>query len=125
MVKIVGLAIANGFAALAGSVYCQQKGFFEISTGTGTMVIGLANVIIGTQLFKRFGFIKATTAVVIGSIVYKACVSMALMLGDLQIAGIKISIPVTASDLKLITSVLFLIILVVSPSRGKKVKIHA
>ena len=125
MVKIVGLAIANGFAALAGSVYCQQKGFFEISTGTGTMVIGLANVIIGTQLFKRFGFIKSTTAVVIGSIVYKACVSMALMLGDLQIAGIKISIPVTASDLKLITSVLFLIILVVSPSRGKKVKSHA
>ena len=48
MVKIIGLAIANGFAALAGSVYCQQKGFFEISTGTGTMVIGLANVIIGT-----------------------------------------------------------------------------
>src|SRR5699024_2202668 len=45
MVKIVGLAIANGFAALAGSIYCQQKGFFEISTGTGTMVIGLANVI--------------------------------------------------------------------------------
>ena len=125
MVKIGGLAIANGFAALAGSVYCQQKGFFEISTGTGTMVIGLANVIIGTQLFKRFGFIKSTTAVVIGSIVYKACVSMALMLGDLQIAGIKISIPVTASDLKLITSVLFLIILVVSPSRGKKVKSHA
>ena len=63
MVKIVGLAIANGFAALAGSVYCQQKGFFEISTGTGTIVIGLANVIIGTQLFKRFGFVKSTTAV--------------------------------------------------------------
>ena len=58
MVKIVGLAIANGFAALAGSVYCQQKGFFEISIGTGTMVIGLANVIIGTQLFKRVGFVK-------------------------------------------------------------------
>ena len=61
MVKIIGLAIANGFAALAGSVYCQQKGFFEISTGTGTIVIGLANVIIGTQLFKRFGFVKSTT----------------------------------------------------------------
>lgn len=53
LVKIVGLAIANGFAALAGSVYCQQKGFFEISIGTGTMVIGLANVIIGTQLLKE------------------------------------------------------------------------
>ena len=125
LVKIVGLAIANGFAALAGSVYCQQKGFFEISIGTGTMVIGLANVIIGTQLLKRVGFIRSTTAVIIGSIVYKACVSIALLLNDLHIAGLDLSIPVTASDLKLITSVLFLIILAVSPSGGKKVKIHA
>ena len=125
LVKIVGLAIANGFAALAGSVYCQQKGFFEISIGTGTMVIGLANVIIGTQLLKRVGFIRSTTAVIIGSIVYKACVSIALLLNDLHIAGLDLSIPVTASDLKLITSVLFLIIVVVSPSGGKKVKSHA
>ena len=125
LVKIVGLAIANGFAALAGSVYCQQKGFFEISIGTGTMVIGLANVIIGTQLLKRVRFIRSTTAVIIGSIVYKACVSIALLLNDLHIAGLDLSIPVTASDLKLITSVLFLIILVVSPSGGKKVKSHA
>ena len=125
LVKIVGLAIANGFAALAGSVYCQQKGFFEISIGTGTMVIGLANVIIGTQLLKRVGFIRSTNAVIIGSIVYKACVSIALLLNDLHIAGLDLSIPVTASDLKLITSVLFLIILVVSPSGGKKVKSHA
>lgn len=125
LVKIVGLAIANGFVALAGSVYCQQKGFFEISIGTGTMVIGLANVIIGTQLLKRVGFIRSTTAVIIGSIVYKACVSIALLLNDLHIGGLDISIPVTASDLKLITSVLFLIILVVSPSGGKKVKSHA
>lgn len=125
MVKIIGLAIANGFAALAGSVYCQQKGFFEISTGTGTIVIGLANVIIGTQLFKRFGFVKSTTAVIIGSIIYKACVSLALLLNDIKIGSLTISIPVTASDLKLITSILFLIILVLSTSRGKKVKSHA
>ena len=123
--KLSGLAIANGIAALAGCVYCQQKGFFEISAGTGTMVIGLANVIIGTQLFKRFGFVKSTTAVIIGSILYKACVSAALLVGDLKIAGLNLSVPVTASDLKLITSVLFLIILVLSPAGGKKVKSHA
>lgn len=110
MVKIVGLAIANGLAALAGSVYCQQKGFFEISMGTGTIVIGLANVIIGTKLFKRVGFVKSTTAVIIGSIIYKACVSFAIYLG------------MEASDLKLITSVLFLAILVLSNGREKKVK---
>lgn len=125
LVKIIGLAIANGFAALAGCVYCQQKGFFEISAGTGTMVIGLANVIIGTQLFKRFGFVKSTTAVIIGSILYKACVSAALLVGDLHIGSLNLSIPVTASDLKLITSMLFLIILVLSPAGGKKGKSHA
>ena len=127
MVKIVGLAIANGFAALAGSVYCQQKGFFDISIGTGTIVIGLANVIIGTQLFKRFGFVKSTTAVIIGSIIYKACVSLALLLNDIHVnlGVIRFTISVTASDLKLITAILSLIILVLSSSRGKKVKSHA
>ncbi len=125
MVKITGLALANGFAALGGSIYCQQKGFFEISAGTGTIVIGLANVIIGTQLLKRFGFVKATTAVIVGSIVYKACVSLALMANDLRIFGIHVAIPVTASDLKLITSILFLAILILSPSGERKVKSHA
>lgn len=117
MVKIVGLAIANGFAALAGCIYSQHKGFFEISLGTGTMVIGLANVIIGTQLLKRFSFIRSTTAVIIGSIVYKACVSFAISKG--------MTFGLEANDLKLITSVLFLIILVLSSDRRKKVKAHA
>ncbi len=125
-VKILGLAIANGFAALAGCIYCQQKGFFEISMGTGTIVIGLANVIIGTQLFRRISFVKATTAVIIGSILYKACVSIALSLGGaIHIGRVTISIPITASDLKLATSVLFLIILVLGGRQGKKVKNHA
>lgn len=112
-VKILGLSIANGLAALAGSVYCQQKGFFDISMGTGTIVIGLANVIIGTKLLKRFGAIKATTAVIVGSIVYKGCVSLAIFFG------------MEASDLRIITSALFLGILVISNEREKKVKNHA
>lgn len=113
MVKIVGLALANGFVALAGCVYCQQKGFFEVTTGTGAMVIGLASVIIGTKLLGRFRAVKPTTAVIFGSIVYKACVSLAISLG------------MAASDLKLITSVLFLIILVASNRKERKVKAHA
>lgn len=112
MVRILGLAIANGFVALAGSIYCQHSGFFEISTGTGTMVICLASVIIGTKLLKRFSLVKATTAVIIGSIVYKACVSFAISRG------------MAASDLKLITSVLFLGILVISSSK-RRGKAHA
>ena len=104
-VKILGLAIANGFAALAGSVYCQMNGFFEISTGTGTIVIGLASVIIGINLFRKLSFVKATTAVMAGSVIYKACVSVAIALG------------LGASDLKLITAGLFLMILVASNLR--------
>ncbi len=116
MVKILGLAIANGFAALAGCVYCQQKEVFEITMGTGTIVIGLANVIIGTQLFKNIRFIKPTTAVIIGSIIYKACISFAIAKGN-------------PFDLKLLTAALFLVILVcsnyVNKRSGKKVKSYA
>ena len=107
-VKILGLAIANGLAALAGSVYCQMNGFFEISIGTGTVVIGLANVIIGISLVKHFNFIKPTTAVVIGAIIYKACVSIAISMG------------LAPSDLKLITAALLLIILAAGNLKKRK-----
>ena len=108
-VKIVGVVIFNGWVAVAGSVMCQQQRFFEISMGTGTIVIGLASVIIGTNVFKG-NLIKATTAVVIGSVIYKACVAIAIELG------------MPATDLKMITAVLFLIILLISMDRKKKVK---
>lgn len=112
-IKILGLAIANGFVALAGAIYSQKSGFFEISIGTGTIVIGLASVIIGTKLFKKAKFLKTTTAVILGSIIYKACVSIAISLG------------MSASDLKLITSALFLLILVLSNNKRKKVRANA
>ncbi|MGB4657869.1 MAG: ABC transporter permease [Mobilitalea sp.] len=112
-VKIIGLAIANAFVALAGSIFTQKSGFFDISTGTGTMVIGLASVIIGTSMFKKLSVVKATTAVIIGSIVYKACVAAAIELG------------MRASDLKLITAVLFLVILVLSSDRKRRMKANA
>ena len=112
-VKIMGLMIANALVALAGAVMAQQQRFFDISMGTGTMVIGLASVIIGTNLFKRFRFMKSTTMVVLGSILYKACVSAAISMG------------LEATDMKMITAALFLLILVTSNTRRKKVRIHA
>ncbi|MDF2487110.1 MAG: inner-rane translocator [Herbinix sp.] len=113
MVKIVGLAIANAFVALAGSIYAQKSGFFEISTGTGAIVIGLASVIIGTNLFRRMHFVKATTAVIAGAVIYKACVALAISLG------------METSDMKLVTAILFLIILVISGDRKRRVKSNA
>ena len=69
-VKILGLAIANGLVCLSGSIFCQEQRVFEISSGTGAIVIGLASVIIGTSLFKSLTFMKATTAVLILSLIH-------------------------------------------------------
>lgn len=108
-VKIVGLVIANALVSLSGAVMCQQQRFFEISMGTGAIVIGLASVIIGTNLFKRIKFLKPTTSVIIGSIIYKACVAIAISLG------------LAATDMKLITGALFLVILIIGNfGKGKK-----
>ncbi len=109
-VKIVGLAIANGLVALGGSVMCHQQRFFDISMGTGTIVIGLANVIIGTSLIRNARWIKSTTLVIIGSILYKASVSIAIRWFE-------------ATDMKLITAILFLVILVISMEREQKKKV--
>ena len=112
-IKIIGLAIANGLVTLSGSIYAQQQRYFDISMGTGTMVIGLASVIIGISLLKKVSFFKVTTSVIIGSVIYKACVALAIKLG------------MPSSDLKMITAVLFLIILVLGMDRKRKVKKNA
>ena len=112
LVKIVGLAISNGLVALGGAVYAHEEGYFDISIGTGTMVIGLASVIIGTNLFKNVTLLRVTSSVLIGSILYKACVAIALNFLE-------------PDFVKLITAALLLIILVISHDRKKKVKINA
>ena len=111
-VKILGLAIANGLIALAGCIFCQEERVFEISMGTGAVVIGLASVIIGTSLFRKLTFIRATAAVILGSVLYKACTAVAMRNFEPQ-------------DMKLITAALFLIVLLISMERKKKVKIDA
>lgn len=111
-IKILGLAIANGLIALFGCIFCQEERVFEISMGTGAIVIGLASVIIGTGFFRNLRFMKATTAVLIGSVFYKACTAVAMRNFE-------------PMDMKLVTAVLFLIVLLISMERKKKVKNHA
>ena len=103
-VKIIGLAAANGLVALGGCLFAQQQRFFDISMGTGTVVIGLASVIIGTSLLKKATLLRVTSSVVIGSVLYKACVALALRYMKV--------INLQSKDLKLVTSILFLIILI-------------
>lgn len=106
-VKILGLVLANALVALAGSIVCQEQRSFSATMGTGQMIFGLATVIIGTTLFRKLDFVKGTTAVVIGSILYKACIQIAIIAG------------LPANLLKLVTAVLFLIILVLGGLKGK------
>ncbi len=80
-IKIIGLSISNGLVALAGSVYCQYSRAFNVGSGTGTVVMGLAAVIIGSTIFKRVKFMRLTTGVLFGMILYRACISVALKLG--------------------------------------------
>lgn len=78
--KILGLALGNGFAALAGSVIAQSKGSADQQMGVGMVVLGLASVIIGLSVFKKCP-VKATTMVIFGSVAYKATLTIALALG--------------------------------------------
>ena len=104
--KILGLVIANAMVALSGCVICQEQRAFSSTMGTGQMVLGLATVIIGTTLFKKLSFVKGTTAVVAGSIIYKACIQAAISLG------------LPANLLKLATAALFLLILVLGEQKA-------
>lgn len=101
-VKILGLMISNGFVALAGSIMAQQQGFADVGMGTGTVVMGLAAVIMGEAILGRIKFFKASTMVVFGSIIYKGVVALALQLG------------LAPTDLKLITAVIVVIALSVN-----------
>lgn len=79
--KILGLALGNGFAALSGSVIAQSKGSADQQMGVGMVVLALASVIIGLSVFKKADFMKATTMVILGSVLYKGCLSVALAVG--------------------------------------------
>lgn len=79
--KIIGLAIGNACAAVSGALYTHISGNVNQSMGIGTIVIGLASLIIGMSLFGRVKFMKPTTKVIIGSIIYQACLTAAQKLG--------------------------------------------
>lgn len=108
-VKIIGLAVSNALIALSGAMACQRSLQFDITSGTGIMVTGLAAVIIGTTIFKKIKFVRTTSGVLIGMVIYKACISAALASG------------MESSDTNLIISVLFVLTLVLNDiMSGKK-----
>lgn len=107
-ITIRGLAIANALAALSGALMCQYQRFADVSMGSGTVVVGIASVILGLTIFSKVR-IQGSTAVVFGAIIYKASISIALKLG------------LPATDMKMISAVLFIIIIVLrNPTWRKK-----
>ena len=108
--KIYGLMIANAFVAFSGAILAQYQGFADVGMGTGTIVIGLASIIIGDTLFGKSRKIAGTTIVIIGSIIYRGVVALTLSIG------------MDASDLKLITSVIVILILWIQRQKDKRRK---
>jgi len=79
--KILGLSLANGFVALGGAVFAQHQTYADISSGIGTMVIGLASIIVGMTFIRSDKISFQLLAVVIGAIFYRTILTIALQMG--------------------------------------------
>jgi len=100
--KVMGLMTANALVSLAGAIAVQNQRFADVNMGTGTIVMGLASIIIGQSILKKASALKATTIVLIGSIVYRCSVALALYF------------KVSTNDLKLITAVIVVIAITIN-----------
>lgn len=98
---IFGIGISNGLVALSGALIAQHGGFADVGMGIGMIIIGLASVIIGEALFGVKTIARATLAVILGAIVYRIVVTLALRVEFLD-----------TGDMKLITALLVIIALV-------------
>ncbi len=104
---IMGLALSNGLIALSGALFAQYQGFADVQMGLGMLVIGIASVIIGESLVSRktLGFLFV--GVIMGSLLYRLLVALALRWG------------MNPNDLKIITAIFVFIALVIPHYAGK------
>lgn len=103
--KILGLALSNGLVGLSGAVVAQYQGFADISMGVGLIIAGLASVIIGQALFGNRTVIIAAFAVVLGSVLYRIAIQVAMDLG------------LDPNDMKLMSAILVVLALVLPQTR--------
>ncbi|MCL1845170.1 MAG: hypothetical protein FWF77_04635, partial [Defluviitaleaceae bacterium] len=108
---VVCLMLSNGLVALAGSLWAQQQGFASVDMGVGTIVVGLASVIIAEVIFRPRMFWTHLIAIVIGSIIYRFIIALAL--------GVDFMRP---TDLRLITAAIVTLALVMPLLRDKGAK---
>ena len=110
LTRIVGLGIANGLVALSGGLVAQQQGFADVGMGIGTIVAGLAGVIMGEVIFGVRGISWVLFSVIGGSIVYRLLIAVSLRLG------------IAPTDLKLLTAALVVVALSIPTIRSKVVR---
>lgn len=99
----LGMAISNALVALGGALFAQTNGFADVTSGVGTIVVGLAAVIIGETLLGRRGLLIALVGCVLGSIIYRIAIQLAL---SSDVVGLQ------ASDLNFVTAVLVTVALI-------------
>ena len=109
-VTCLGMALSNGLVGLAGALFAQVNGFADVTLGTGTIVVGLAAVIIGETLVPRAGVAAAVVGCLLGSVFYRIVVALAL---EADFLGLE------ASDLNLVTAVLVGIALILPATRAR------
>jgi putative tryptophan/tyrosine transport system permease protein len=110
LTRVIGLGVANGLVALSGSLVAQQQGFADVGMGIGTIVAGLAGVIIGEVLFGARSISWVLFSVIGGSIIYRLLIAVSLQIG------------INPTDLKLLTAVLVVVALSVPTVRRKVVR---
>ena len=93
-IKIIALMVSNGLVALSGAMMAQYQSFADITMGIGFVTMALAAIILGQSVFKNERLLKSTTIVIIGAILYKLSIGLAIQVGF------------KASDIKVITSLI-------------------
>jgi putative ABC transport system permease protein len=111
LLKIIGLAFSNGLVAISGAFYTLYQGFADVGMGTGTIVAGLASLMLGEFCIRSNKIGLQTLRALIGSIIYRALMYLARNYGYYIHMG--------ANDLKLITGILIIICVCVS-----RIKVH-
>ncbi len=110
---LLGMALSNGLAALSGALFAQMYGFADVTLGVGTVVVGLATVILGEALLPSGSVVLATLAVIVGSVLYRIAIALALNAGFLGFQ---------AQDLNLVTAILVVLALTLPNARWMRRK---
>ncbi len=110
---LLGMAISNGLIALAGAIFVQTQGGADISIGVGTIVIGLAAVIIGETIIPAKKMLWITLSAIVGAILYKFFIQIALSNDTLRAIGFG------PQDVNLVTALLVVIALILPKIKSK------